>query len=83
MLNGQIAGRKGDSYVLFVTWDKNGVSSRSINPYGTSVQDESSPHYADQAPLFARLETKPVWFDEADIRANLEREYRPGQELSR
>lgn len=81
--NGRVKADKGDSYVMFVTWDEGGVVSRSINPYGTAVQDESSPHYADQAPLFAGLETKPVWFDEADIRANLEREYRPGEEISR
>ena len=81
--NGRVKADKGDSYVMFVTWDEDGVVSRSINPYGSAVQDESSPHYADQAPLFAGLETKPVWFDEADIRANLEREYRPGEEISR
>jgi len=37
--------------------------------------------YADQSPLFARRQLKPVWFDEAEIRANLEREYRPGEEV--
>jgi penicillin amidase/acyl-homoserine-lactone acylase len=83
IVDGRVAAKKGDSYVLFVTWDENGVTARSINPYGTAVQDESSPHYADQSPLFAGLETKPVWFDEADIRANLEREYRPGDEIGR
>jgi penicillin amidase/acyl-homoserine-lactone acylase len=81
--NGRVRAAKGDSYVLFVTWDENGVTSRSINPYGTATLDKSSPHYADQAPLFARLETKPVWFDEDDIRAHLEREYRPGEDVSR
>jgi acyl-homoserine lactone acylase PvdQ len=41
---------------------------------------EDSPHYADQAPLMAARQLKPVWFDEADIRNNLEREYIPGDE---
>jgi penicillin amidase/acyl-homoserine-lactone acylase len=81
--DGCVVGMAGDSYVLLVTWDSAGrVRSRSIHQYGSATLDEASPHYADQAPLFARCEMKPVWLDEADIRANLEREYRPGDEMA-
>ena len=80
---GRLTGRAGDCYILIATWDEHGdVSSRSIHQYGSATLDESSPHYADQVPLFVARETKPVWLDEADIRANLEREYRPGEELT-
>jgi penicillin amidase/acyl-homoserine-lactone acylase len=79
--DGRFIGFQGDSYVLLVAWDAAGdVRSLSIHQYGSATLDESSPHYADQAALFARRELKPVWFDEADIRANLEREYQPGEE---
>jgi len=54
--------------------------SRSIHQYGSATLDERSPHYADQVPLFVQHELKPVWFDEADIRANLEVAYRPGED---
>lgn len=78
--NGRLTAIAGDSYVLLVTWDKAGqVSSQSIHQFGSATLDEASPHYADQAPLFARMEMKPVWLDEADIRAHLEREYKPGE----
>jgi penicillin amidase/acyl-homoserine-lactone acylase len=81
--DGCVVGTAGDSYVLMVTWDSAGrVSSRSIHQYGSATLDKASPHYADQAPLFARCEMKPVWLDEADVRANLEREYRPGEEMA-
>ena len=77
----RLFGRAGDCYVLLVRWAPDGsVSSRSIHQYGSATLDESSPHYADQVPLFVARQTKPVWFDEADIRAHLEREYRPGVE---
>jgi len=67
--------------VMLVWWDAEGqVRSYSIHQYGSATLDETSPHYADQAPLFARHETKPVWLDEAEIRANLERAYCPGEE---
>jgi len=79
--DGRLKGDAGDSYVMLVTWDADGqVSSRSIHQYGSATLDEDSPHYADQSPLFVRRELKPVWLDEQDIRANLEREYRPGEE---
>lgn len=69
----------GDSYVLFVDWDAAGaVRSQSIHQFGSATSRPLSPHYADQAPLFARHRLKPVWMDEAEIRAHLEREYAPG-----
>jgi acyl-homoserine-lactone acylase len=78
----RLQGWQGDSYVMLVTWDKEGkISSRSIHQYGSATLDETSPHYADQAPLFVKRQLKPVWLDEAEIRAHLEREYRPGKEI--
>jgi len=45
----------------------------------SATLDPASPHYADQSPLFARGELKPVWLDESEIRAHLSREYQPGE----
>lgn len=79
--DGRLIGMAGDSLVLQVEWDEAGrVSSRSIHQYGSATTREQSPHYDDQAPLFVKRELKPVWIDEADIRANLECEYVPGEE---
>jgi acyl-homoserine-lactone acylase len=81
--DGRLGGQQGDSLVILVSWDRAGnLHSRSIHQYGSATLSETSPHYADQAPLFVNRELKPVWLDEADIRAHLEREYRPGEELS-
>jgi penicillin amidase/acyl-homoserine-lactone acylase len=81
--DGRLKGYSGDSYVMLVAWDPEGkVQSFSIHQYGSATLDENSPHYADQSPLFAERQLKPVWFDETDIRANLEREYKPGEELT-
>jgi penicillin amidase/acyl-homoserine-lactone acylase len=78
--NGQMHGRAGDCYVLIAVWDKQGkLHSRSIHQFGSASTRPESPHYADQAPLFAAREMKPVWLDESEIRAHLEREYRPGE----
>ena len=79
--NGKLIGNDGDSYILFASWGTDGkVFSRSIHQFGSATLDEKSVHYADQLPLFVACKTKPVWFDEAEIRANLEREYRPGDQ---
>jgi penicillin amidase/acyl-homoserine-lactone acylase len=79
--DGRLKITDGDSYVLLVIWDKDGnVSSMSVHQFGSNTLHEDSPHYADQAPLMANRQLKPVWFDEAEIRQHLEREYVPGEE---
>ena len=81
--DGRFKGFQGDSYILLVDWDPQGeVQSFSIHQYGSATLDAKSPHYADQSQLFADEQLKPVWLDEAVIRAHLERDYRPGDELN-
>jgi len=80
--DGRLKGFSGDSYVMLVAWDSEGqVQSFSIHQFGSATLDQNSPHFADQSLLFVDRQLKPVWFDEADIRANLESEYRPGEEI--
>ncbi|HLF67345.1 MAG TPA: penicillin acylase family protein, partial [Gammaproteobacteria bacterium] len=82
MKDGRLKGFVGDCYSVMATWEKDGsVHSQSIHQYGSATLDKTSPHYADQAKIFIQRKMKPAWMDEKDIRANLEREYRPGQEL--
>jgi len=52
----------GDALTVLSTWNSNGVwQVESVVPYGSS-SSEASPHYADQAPLFAdgRLKELPL-----------------------
>jgi acyl-homoserine lactone acylase PvdQ len=77
---GRFEGVAGDAYVLLVTFLPDGsIVSESIHQFGSATLDEASPHYADQAPLFVERRLKPVWFEEQDILAHLERSYRPGE----
>jgi acyl-homoserine-lactone acylase len=76
--DGTFKANGGDTFIMFVTWDKNGgLSSRSIHQYGSATLDQSSPHYADQAAMFAKMETKPVIFNRADLVGQIERSYKP------
>jgi acyl-homoserine lactone acylase PvdQ len=79
-VDGRFEGIAGDAYVLLVTFRADGsVVSESVHQFGSDTLGEGSGHFADQAPLFVARRVKPVWFDESDILANLEREYRPGE----
>ena len=68
----------GDSYIMFVEWDSNGqVSSTSSHSFGSATLDQSSPHYADQTPLFINMQEKPVRMELADLLNHATRDYRP------
>ncbi len=76
--DGRLKVRHGDSFIMFVTWDKDGrVRSESIQPFGSATTRPASPHYNDQAPLFVAHKLKPVLFDPAALKASGARFYRP------
>jgi penicillin amidase/acyl-homoserine-lactone acylase len=77
--DGTLTASAGDTFIMFVTWDKAGtLSSDSINQFGSATLDSHSPHYADQTPLFVAMKTKPVLFTQSQLAGNVEADYRPG-----
>jgi acyl-homoserine-lactone acylase len=77
--DGTLTAMAGDTFVMFVTWDKTGhLTSESIHQFGSATQNTKSPHYADQAPLFVGMKTKPVLFTQAQLKGHTEENYRPG-----
>ena len=76
--DGRLKVRHGDSFVMFVTWDRSGaVRSASIQPFGSATTRADNVHYADQAPLFVKKRLKPVLFDPNALVATNPRRYRP------
>src|SRR5262249_37381638 len=44
--------------------------------------DPSSPHWFDQAVLYAKKQFKPALYAQADVEAHSERRYHPGEETT-
>jgi len=56
----------GDTWIAIVDWAPDGaVRIDTVHQFGAATLDASSPHYADQAPLFARgaYRTPPMRLD--------------------
>jgi penicillin amidase/acyl-homoserine-lactone acylase len=76
--NGKLLDVAGDSYIMFVEWDSQGnVYSSSVHSFGSATLDSTSPHYADQTPLFIGMDAKPVPLDLEDLLKQASRDYRP------
>ncbi|BDC48112.1 7-beta-(4-carbaxybutanamido)cephalosporanic acid acylase [Bryobacterales bacterium F-183] len=65
----------GDAWVLAVEFTKP-LKAYSVVSYGQTT-NPGSKHCCDQIGVFAKHGVRPVWFTEAEIKANLEREYQP------
>ncbi len=65
--DGAYTGYAGDTYILYADWARDGeVSIETIHQFGAATVDASSPHYADQAPIFAQeaFRTPPMALDD-------------------
>ncbi|GMV24230.1 MAG: 7-beta-(4-carbaxybutanamido)cephalosporanic acid acylase [Phycisphaerae bacterium] len=71
-------GYHGHSFVGAVEFTPSGPIARAIIPFGQS-RDPGSPHFADQAPIYASGRLRPALFDGDEIAASAGRRYRPGE----
>lgn len=76
--DGRLSVRHGDSFLMFVRWDRAGrVHSESIMPFGAAMTRPGSRHHTDQARLFVQHRLKPVLFEPAALMATRPHFYRP------
>ena len=73
----RIYGERGNSFVAAVEFGPR-IKAKSVLAGGESG-DPASPHFNDQAAMYARGEFKDVLFYKEDVEKNLERRYHPGQ----
>jgi acyl-homoserine-lactone acylase len=52
--------------------------AKTILQFGESG-DPGSPHWFDQAALYAKKQFKPSWYTQADVESHSERHYHPGE----
>jgi acyl-homoserine-lactone acylase len=77
----RLYGGYGNSFVAAVEFGPR-VRARSVLAGGVSG-DPASPHFADQAPLYAAGRFKDVLFYREDVERHRERAYHPGEPAAR
>ncbi len=70
-------GVHGNSFVKVVEFGPQ-VRARSVLTFGQSGHPDS-PHYFDQAPIYAAPGLKPAWFARDSVEAHAVRVYSPGE----
>jgi penicillin amidase/acyl-homoserine-lactone acylase len=79
--DGELHMSAGDTWIALVEWDPEGrQTAQVISPFGSASLDEASPHYADQAPLFAGEAWRTALLTKPEVEADATRRYRPGKD---
>jgi acyl-homoserine-lactone acylase len=73
-------GVAGHSFVAAVELAEQ-PKAKTILQFGESG-DPASPHWFDQAALYAKKQFKPSWYATADVEAHSERLYHPGDQAA-
>jgi penicillin amidase len=73
-------GVAGHSYVAAVELAPQ-PNAKTILQFGESG-DPKSPHWFDQAELYAKKQFKPSWYSKSDVLAHAERQYHPGEQTT-
>jgi penicillin amidase/acyl-homoserine-lactone acylase len=59
--DGRLKAVAGDGLIVYTAWDKNGKQSGAmVHNFGAASTRPQSPHYADQAPLYAAEQLRPI-----------------------
>ncbi len=77
----RLAANRGDAWVLIVEFGEV-PTAYTVLSYGQTARSES-PHYSDQAAMFARGEMKRIAWTPDEIERATIRRYRPGREARR
>lgn len=78
--DGRLVAQGGDTMIYIADWAPDGsLKTESIHQFGSATLDETSPHYADQSPLYATEQFRQIPWDRDTLEAEATRTYRPGQ----
>jgi acyl-homoserine-lactone acylase len=77
--DGTLTAVAGDTYIALVQWDSKGkLLAKTRHQFGSATLDETSPHYADQAALFAQESLRDFPFTPEALASQTERQYQIG-----
>ncbi|MEZ5916284.1 MAG: penicillin acylase family protein [Parvularculaceae bacterium] len=78
--DGPTTAMAGDTYIMVVEWAQDGSQTiRTIHQFGAATLDETSLHYADQAPLFQEMKFKTPPMSLDAVLAEATADYHPGR----
>ena len=75
--NGTVKPVHGESYIMIIQYDDDGVEVETVLPYGNSRRLDS-PHYTDQMEMYARQERKKMSLKLDEVMNESIRSYHPG-----